>query len=281
LLKDGVIEAVRPFDSAAGNAANAATLQPGIYLLHRHMNSTIAVDYLLSAAHRINDQVTLIEGWRASQIAIALSRATKIPVGQFLQLIDHPAKLGLPSWAGGKTAEGFLFPDTYTLVPHMTALQILQMMVSEFKQQVDSINLATAAKKVYTTPWHVLIVASMVQAEAGSVANFGPIARVVWNRLTQGMKLQFDSTVFYAMGKYGTAATYAEEHYPSPYNTYLHAGLPPGPIDSPGLAAIEATVHPPRGNWLYFIADTKKKPVKTYFTGSYAQFQQWQQKFGT
>jgi UPF0755 protein len=94
------------------------------------------------------------------------------------------------------------------------------------------------------------------------------------------MKLQFDSTIFYAMGTYGTyAKTPQERNFKSPYNTYLHAGLPPGPIGNPGIAAIQAAVHATHGPWLYFIADTKVKPPVTKFTASYSQFQIWEQEF--
>jgi UPF0755 protein len=245
------------------------------------MSAADAVQYLLSSKHRISDQVTIIEGTRAVAIAQQLSQHTKIPVSKFTYLIDHPSQLGLPSWASGaKTAEGFLFPDTYDLLPGESALQILRSMVAEFKQQVNGINLVSAAKRVNTDAWHILIVASMVQQEAGSPSNFGPIARVAWNRLQQGIHLDFDSTVFYAMGKYGLYATAQEEKYNSPYNTYEHAGLPPGPIGNPGIAAIKATLYPPHGSWLYFITDTNKKPYHTYFTASYSQFEAWQAEFG-
>jgi uncharacterized YceG family protein len=280
LVQAGVIMEVRPFDSAAAAATGASDLQPGVYLLHHHMSAALAVSYLLSAAHRIKDQVTVVEGLRATQIAQLLSSKTGIPVKQFTQIIDHPpASLGLPKWAG-KTAEGFLFPDTYALLPKETALHILQTMVNEFNQQVSSTgaNLVADARKVNLTPRQVLVIASLVQYE-GNGTDFGKISRLIDNRLNAGMKLQFDSTVFYAMNKYGTSITTAEESYPSPYNTYLHTGLPPGPIDSPGLKAIQAALHPPHGGWLYFITNVRSKAHTTLFTSSYAQFQQWQQEF--
>lgn len=280
LMKAQVIKEVRPFDSAAAATANASHLQPGVYLLHRHMSSALAVQYLLAPGHRVNDQVTIIEGTRASAIAQTLAKQTGIPVAQFTHIIDHPpASLGLPSWAGGKTAEGFLFPDTYQLLPKMTALQVLQKMVTEFKQKIGAINLVGVAHAKSTTPWHALIVASMIQAEAGSTTDFGKISRVVWNRLRDSMPLEFDSTVFYAMGKYGTAVNASQRNFPSPYNTYLHTGLPPGPIGNPGVAAINASVHAPDGPWLYFITDTRHKPYKTYFTSSLSQLQAWQRQF--
>jgi len=281
LVKAGVIMEVRPFESAANAATGANTLQPGVYVLHHDMSAASAVSYLLSSAHRLKDSVTIKEGARASAIAQMLAKAAHLPVSQFTQLIDHPSQLGLPSWASSaKTAEGFLFPDTYDILPHESALTILRTMVAEFNQQVNSINLVSAAKKVNTDAWHILIVASMVQAEAGSVSNFGPIARVAWNRLAMNDPLEFDSTVFYALGIYGTAISAQQEKTNSPYNTYKHTGLPPGPIGNPGLAAIQATLHPPHGNWLYFITDTRHKPYKTYFTNSLSQLQAWQAEFG-
>ncbi len=281
LVKLGIVKEIRPFDSAASAASNAGTLQPGVYLLHHHMSAAEAVTYLLNVKNRLKDQITITEGMRASAIAAALSKQTGIPVSQFTQIIDNPpASLGIPSWSQGKTAEGFLFPDTYTLLPHESALQILKMMVSEFNTQVAKINLTGEARKVFTTPWHALIVASLVQAEAGNPQDFGKISRVVWNRLGKNMPLEFDSTVFYAMGIYGTAATGAQTHFKSPYNTYLHTGLPPGPIGNPGVATMLAAVHPVKGNILYFITDTRKKPYKTYFTASLSQLQAWQREFG-
>ena len=282
LVSKGVIAAVRPYDSAAAAAPNAGSLQPGIYNLHHHMNAKLAVQLLLSGKSRAEVTFQVKDGERATALAARLAAATKIQASTFTQLIDHPAQLGLPSWAAGSTAEGFLYPDTYQFQPHESALKILQAMVADFKQRTTS--LTADAKKVFTTPWHALIVASLVQAEAGSVQDMPKISRVVWNRLKIGKPLEFDSTVFYAMGKYGTAITQAQEHVQSPYNTYLHTGLPPGPIGSPNIHALQAAVHPTTGQlargWLYFITDTKKKPYKTYFTSSLKQLQQWQQKFG-
>ncbi len=280
LVRKGVIMAVRPFDSAAA-AANGNALQPGLYKLHLHMNAALAVHWLLDPKTRVKDQVTIIEGSRAQTIADQFAAQTGRSASAFMQIIKHPpATLGLPNWAG-PTAEGFLFPDTYTLTPKETPLQILQAMVAEFNTKVAGISLATEASKVFTTPWHVLIVASMVQAEGGRLQDFGGIARVAWNRLKANMALQFDSTVFYAKGTHGTAITQQDEKYPSPYNTYLHKGLPPGPIGNPGIDAIKAALHPASGDWLYFITDTRPKhpPYKTYFTNSLTKLQQWQQQF--
>ena len=281
LVNDGVIMTVRPYNTAAAAAAGSGTLQPGVYKLHHHMNAAQAVKLLLSPDARINTSVTVIEGTRATTLAAQLASATGLPAKKFADIIANPpATLGLPSWAPkGVSAEGFLFPDTYSFAPHEAALKILQTMVQTFNQQIASLNIQAEAAKVFTTPYHVLIVASMVQAEGGRIQDFPGISRVAWNRVKLGRALQFDSTVFYAMHTHGTAITLKDEKFPSPYNTYLHTGLPPGPIGNPGLDAIKAALHPVKAGYLYFITDTRTKPYVTHFTSSFTQFQQWQQKY--
>src|SRR6202021_1484423 len=111
----------------------------------------------------------------------------------------------------------------------------------------------------------VIVVASLAQAEGGKVSDFPKIARVIYNRLHAGMKLQFDSTVLYGLHAYGTRASSQQLNSNSPYNTYKYAGLPPGPIDSPGDAAIRAALHPAAGNWLYFVT-VNPKTKQTDFT---------------
>jgi UPF0755 protein len=245
------------------------------------MNATTAVQWLLSSKYRVVNQIEIIPGTRAVTIAQSLASKTHIPASQFLSLINKPpASLGIPSWGAGHSAEGFLYPDTYTLSPGQSASGILKMIVSDFNRHVASLSLASSAKKVYTTAYHVLIVASLIQAE-GNATDFGKISRVIWNRLQRNMLLEFDSTVFYAMHKYGTSITKAEEKFPSPYNTYLHTGLPPGPIESPSLAAIKAALHPTPGSWLYFITDVKSPSHRTYFANTLPEFQQLQAKYGS
>ncbi len=122
---------------------------------------------------------------------------------------------------------------------------------------------------------HIIIAASLIQAEGGKISDFPKIAEVIYNRLNRGMKLQLDSTVFYAMGKFGIQATSQDLKTKSPYNTYLNTGLPPTPIDSPGAAAINAALHPAHGNFLYFVTVDPKKKI-TRFTASVTQFEQFQ-----
>ena len=139
------------------------------------------------------------------------------------------------------------------------------------------VSLPTAARQVHLTEGQVITMASLVQAEGGRLSDYPKIARVIYNRLAQGIPLQLDSTVLYGLNKFGIVATDAELSSPSPYNTYKHKGLPPGPIDSPGNAAIQAVLHPAPGNWLYFVT-VNPKTGETRFTSSQAQFEQFRQE---
>jgi UPF0755 protein len=253
----GVVASSRAFELAAeahtSTTAAAPGLEAGFYKLHSHMQASLAWAALLNPKDRVQLTVTIPEGKRASQIVAILAKETSIPAAKFQQVIAQPAQLGLPSYAKGKV-EGYLFPATYQIQPNDTAQTILAAMVKRFGQEATQVNLSAAAARVHLTPAQLIITASLVQAEGGRVQDFPKIAEVVHNRLAIGMKLQMDSTVFYGLGKYGTAATNAEISTPGPYNTYQNTGLPPGPIDSPGNAAIQAVLHPATGNLLYFFS---------------------------
>jgi UPF0755 protein len=257
LLQLGVIASTRAFTNAAESATTTTStsstgLEAGYYQLHEHMQASLAFAALTNPKNVVQTTVTIPEGKRAVDVIAIIAEKTKIPLKNFQQVLAHPSQLGLPSYAGGK-AEGYLFPATYAVVPHETALQILQAMVQRFNVEAQGINLVNAANAVHLTPSQLIIEASLAQAEGGSVSDYSKIAEVIHNRLAIGMHLQFDSTVLYGLGKYAVSATIAETRTPGPYNTYLNAGLPVGPICNPGNAAIQAVLHPASGNWLYFL----------------------------
>ncbi len=253
LVTLGVVKSLRAFELAAEHSTDSRGLEPGFYRMHKQMQATLAFALLLNPAARIEDKITIPEGWRLSQIETALGAKSGIPVADYQRALASPGSLGLPSYANGNP-EGYLFPATYDVQPNMTATTVLQAMVNRFNQEAVNINLNAAATQAHMTSGQVITVASLLQAEGGRVSDYSKIARVVLNRLQANMPLQFDSTVFYGLHLYGTSATIAQTHINTPYNTYMHKGLPPGPIDSPGYAAIQAALHPAAGTWLYFIS---------------------------
>ena len=268
----GVVASARAFINAAESSKNGSALEPGFYRLHKHMNALLAFDLLLKPSSRVQLTVTLPEGWRVTQILPALARGSHLSLSAYQQAIKDTAALGLPPYAHGNP-EGYLFPATYTIQPNMTATSVLQMMVKRFDQEAASVNLAQAAAQVHLTPAQVITMASLAQAEGGKVSDFAKITRVIYNRMAAGMPLQLDSTVLYALHKYGILASNQQLQTPSRYNTYKYTGLPPGPIDSPGDAAIRAVLHPAPGSWLYFVT-VNPKTRQTVFTASAAVFAQ-------
>ena len=175
--------------------------------------------------------------------------------------------------AGSTSLEGFLFPATYQvlLTDVGNPQKLIAQMVTKFDQEGDSLGLNAGATKLGLTPYQVLTVASMVEEEAKVPGDRPKIARVIYNRLARGMSLGLDTTVEYALQQRIVNITNKQLATPSPYNTRLHAGLPPTPISSPGQAAIQAALAPTPGDWIYFVLAAKDG--SQYFTASYSDFQ--------
>ena len=163
----------------------------------------------------------------------------------------------VPGLTNGVTdLEGFLFPDTYLVTRSTSASQIVDRMVANFREHFTPELQRRAAARGLTTRQAVTL-ASIVQEESAITAEGPLIAGVYWNRLRRGMRLQADPTVIYALRRdhrWNGLLYRSDYDYESPYNTYMHAGLPPGPICSPGLDALRAAVTPARTNHLYFVA---------------------------
>jgi UPF0755 protein len=272
LQSDDVVRTSAAFLDAASTNASATGIQPGSYRMKLQMSGVGALTLMLNPASRISDTVVVPEGLRVTETLAALSKATKIPVATFRAVLAHPASLGLPAYARGN-AEGFLYPATYNLVPGMTAQQLLGQMVHSYGIAVTGNDLVAKAAAVHLMPYQVVTIASIVQAE-GRPVDYGKMARTIENRLAAGMKLQLDSTVDYALGSHAVNLTASQLAVQSPYNTFLVAGLPPGPINSPGLDAINAVLTAPAGNWLYWVT-VNLQTGQTEFTNSYAQFLQY------
>jgi UPF0755 protein len=248
LAQAGVVKTAGAFEDAAANNPRAGSIQPGIYAMHSKMSAQSALVMLLDPVNRKVSKVTIREGLWTSEVISKLSAATGRPLAEYTAALKNPDLLGLPAQAKGNV-EGYLFPSTYSFEPKATAVAQLQMMVSKSLDELSTLGLTP------DTAQRVLTIASIVEAEAQAAADRPKVARVIQNRLAKGMRLQLDTTVSFISqrrGKVGT--TDAQRASKSPYNTYLVAGLPPGPIDSPGLSAIQAAMNPAPGPWLYFVA---------------------------
>jgi peptidoglycan lytic transglycosylase G len=163
----------------------------------------------------------------------------------------NPARYG---GRDAKSLEGFLFPDTFELEKHANAADLVQLQLEDFKRRIAGVDMRYAHSKNLTV-YDVVTIASMIEHEAGIASQRKLVAAVIYNRLHEGMPLGIDATTRFATGNYTRPLTESELAVDSPYNTRTHAGLPPGPIDSPGLASIEAAAHPAKAGYLYYVAE--------------------------
>ena len=153
-----------------------------------------------------------------------------------------------------KGHEGFLFPDTFELEKRAPVTDLVQLQLQDFERRIEGVEMGYARSKNLTRR-DVVTIASMIEDEAGVESQRKLVAAVIYNRLHEGIPLGIDATVRFATGNYDRPLTEAELAVDSPYNTRINAGLPPGPIDSPGLASIEAAAHPARVGYLYYVTE--------------------------
>lgn len=196
--------------------------------------------------------LTIPEGFTLQQI---IARTAEKGFGQQQRLSElaHDAafidSLGLKA----DSLEGYLFPETYLFAPGIDEKALLQMMVAQFRNYAD-LKLEKEAETLGLNLHEWLTLASIIEKETGIVAEMPLISSVFHNRLKRNIPLQTDPTVIYGIKNFDGNITRKHLKTPTPYNTYLIRGLPPGPIASPGLAALEAAVRPAKSKFLYFVA---------------------------
>jgi UPF0755 protein len=204
--------------------------------------------------------VTFPEGWTLAQMADLLQRHDICQKQDFLRIAHTEGRIMTSS--GGFTPpsddmEGFLFPDTYRFGLKSDPHTVIAVMLGEFDHRV-------VRRHPEVKDWRrVVTIASLVEGEARLDVDRPLIAGVIDNRLKKGMRLQIDATVEYALPKHKSRLLYSDLKVDSPYNTYRHAGLPPGPICCPGLPSIEASIHPTASTYLFYVLGPGKKHIFT------------------
>lgn len=272
LYKAGVVASEESFIDAARDEPRATLIQVGFYDMSKKMSAEAALDRMLDPDSIVTNAVTIPEGYTVPQTLAQAADDSKLSLGALKRAADDADALGLPSYAGGNP-EGYLFPATYSLPPNGTARMLLRMMIDRFDQSARKLDLEKGAASLHLSPQELVTVASIVQSEARKAADFPKVARVIYNRLDRGMPLQMDSTVHFAVGKSGQVTTTDQDRAStSRYNTYRYTGLPPGPIASPGDAALNAALHPADGDWIYFVTVNPDTGL-TKFAATNAQHQ--------
>ena len=252
LQSKGVVASGKAFTNAVKNNPKGNTIQPGTYKLKNKMSANAALQALLDPESKGDHTLTIPAGVSKQIVKDRLKKVGNFTDEQIEAAYADTAGIGLPAEAGGNV-EGWLAPGTYDVTENATPKDLVKKMVS---QTVTRLKEFKVSKEDYQK---VLTKASIVEREVNREQYYGQAARVIENRLeqtdgeTHGL-LQMDSTVQYGLGRYGGIPSEAEtQDANNPYNTYVHKGLPPGPIGSPGEAAVKAVLNPPAGSWLYFV----------------------------
>jgi UPF0755 protein len=279
LAHDGVISSSFFFKLAATIDGDRGKLRAGQYNMKLGMSYNAALDQLVAGPNIRFANVTIIPGRSRRQVQAVLK--TSGIKGNYVRATIRSSLLNPRLYGAPKhtpTLEGFLWPDTYNLRRPVKLGLLVADQLKRFKQEFTRVKLGYAKSK-NLTGYDVLKIASLISEEAEIPSDLPKAAAVIYNRLRLHMDLGLDSTVAYATGNYGTL-TEKDLHSRSPWNTTNHQGLPPTPIDSPDLQAINAAAHPAKINALYFINKVCGNGALR-FTADYQQFLHWSAEWNT
>jgi UPF0755 protein len=299
LHKQDVIKTVKVFLEAAQGNARISAIQPGYYRLRTEISADSAVKRLVDPHSRVG-KVVIPEGQQLDDTTDV--KTNEVTPGIFTMISEASCveldgdkhcvaaadlrtaaektpllSLSVPNWAIGpatamgedhRRLEGLIAPGTFNINPAADPQVILESLISASTEQYVKSGLLDTATAMNTSPYTVLVVASLVQREA-KPQDFPKVARVIYNRLAEHRTLEFDSTVNYPLDRREVATTDGDRGQTTPWNTYLSEGLPATPICSPGTDALKAAEHPEDGDWLYFV--TIDAQGTTLFTRDYQQ----------
>jgi UPF0755 protein len=254
-------------------------LQAGEY----HVEAGLSAEQVaLLLQHNSTDttqvRITIPEGLTARQVGALAESKHLFSADAYVNEVTHGtfSEAFLADRPAGADLQGFLFPDTYFVRPNTTAHELIDLQLRHFGERITpEMRARAAAQKV--TFHQALVLASIIEREARFQADRAPIAGVFYNRLARGMPLQADATLLFAKGVTSGSVTEADKQSSSPYNTYGHTGLPPGPICNPGQAAIEAALNPKASDYLYYITD---HDGHAHFARTFAEHEQLIQQYG-
>jgi len=279
----GVVDSATFFQLDATITGRRDKLHAGHFTLEKGMANGDAIDALTAGPkapkQAASFKLTLPEGPSRRELAAKVHKSGV--EGDYLKasasdsVVKRIRGYGAPK--GTKTAEGFLFPATYTLPEGASAKELVKEQLDAFDENFKQIDMSYARKK-HLTRYDVLIIASMIEREVQVPKERALVAAVIYNRLKDGMTLGIDATIRYYLNNWNGRLKQSELDKDEPYNTRLHRGLPPTPIGNPGLASLKAAAHPSSKSYLFFV----RKPNKSgehAFSSTDAQFEKDNQRY--
>jgi len=263
LLKEDFVKNKKLFEIYALLMNVKSRFQPGSYYLRPSISFKDLIQNLTSIPLPEEQTITILEGWQIKEIAEYLEKETEIRKEEFLKKtdelknIDYEFLLDRPKNA---TLEGYLFPDTYRVYKKSTSEEIIKKMLENFNQKLSD-ELRAEIKKQNKTIFEILTMASLIEKEARTDLERRVISDIFWKRLEAKIPLQSCASINYILGVSKRRLSIEETRVPSPYNTYLNRGLPPGPINNPGINSIKAAIEPIKTDYWYFLSTEEGQTI--------------------
>lgn len=272
LANAGVVPNANMFRLKAASSGLDAQLKAGVYDLYTGMEYEEAIEVLAAGPPIEYVTVTIPEGFTVEQIAERIAAKTGLSSERLLFLGLEGAEVFDELFLDANptpSLEGYLFPKTYRIAEGSSEEDVIRMMLDQFDRETRAIDL-TRIREAGLTEHDWVTLASMIEREVRVADERRLVSSVIYNRLERGMRLEIDATIEYILP--GTRPRLLNSHLQidSPYNTYMYSGLPPGPIASPGLAALEAAADPAQTDYIYYVL-TSTDGAHT-FTETYAEF---------
>ena len=267
LVGNGVVPSAIEFESLVRTREAGSLLKAGTYDLVTGTDLDEIVDLLIAGPSLDVFRVTVVEGLRLAEVLDVLAEATRNYAEEdFTEALmsGDVTSAHLPVGLDRTVWEGLLFPATYEFFGDATPAEMLQRLATEMERRLETYDWSTVTARGLSV-YEGLVMASLVEAEAGTDEDRPLIASVINNRLERGMPLQIDATVLYAMEDRGRSPTLEDLRFESPYNTYLIAGLPPTPIGAAGAKSIEAVIDPADTDYLYYVL-TSEDGAHSFFS---------------
>ncbi|MBE2316583.1 endolytic transglycosylase MltG [Solirubrobacter sp. CPCC 204708] len=279
LADAGIVDSARFFELSATIDGTRGSLRPGDYSLQQGMSNEDVIAELTKAPEEATPvptvELTLVEGPSRRENAPVVDKSDKVR-GEYAkasgskETLARIRELGAPR--GTRTAEGFLFPATYTLPEGSSANDLVKAQLDAFEENFSEIDMSYAKRKNLSR-YDVLIIASLIEREASLARERRLVSAVIYNRLAEGMPLGIDATTRYSTNNWTRPIKQSEIEKDEPFNTRVNRGLPPTPIGNPGLASLKAAANPSRKGYLYYVRKANDDSGEHAFSTTYSEFE--------